>query len=137
MITKQQRIATTIRLSTLLLLSFIMLWHTNTFAASEGASAMKQMATIMHRLKHFPSPQGKETLKKIIDNKSTSANERTLATAMMNLEHMAIPADKPKLQAIIDSAKATQDEKDLASIILNLNHRPTSADKKRLEQMMK
>ena len=126
-----------LRILTLLVFTSVLAWVPNTFADAMGGNAMQQMATIMHRLKHYPSPQGKETLKKIIDNESTSANERTLATAMVNLEHTVNPADKPKLQAIIDSADAAKDEKDLASIILNLNHRPTAEDKKRLQEMMK
>lgn len=125
-----------LRLTALLVLCIALLWNTGSIAADKGATAMQQMATIMHRLKHFPSPQGKETLRAIIANNSTKANERTLAMAMLNLEHMAIAEDKPKLQAIIDSGDATNDEKTLASIILNLNHRPTADDKKALKTMM-
>ena len=126
-----------LRILSLLILTAALLWHSNSFAADSGASAMQQMATIMHRLKHYPSPQGKEELKAIIDNKSTTANERALATAMMNLEHMVNPGDKPKLKAIIDSSDATENEKSLATIILNLNHRPTAKDKQVLQGMMK
>jgi len=125
------------RILTLLVVTFVIAWAPNTFADAMGGSAMQQMATIMHRLKHYPSPEGKETLQKIVDNKSTGENQRTLATAMINLEHHVSPADKPKLQAIINSTDATNDEKDLATIIMNLDHRPTSDDKKRLEAMMK
>lgn len=128
---------TNLRFTIFLVLSLVLSWNSNSIAADNGASAIQQMATIMHRLKHFPSPEGKETLRAIIANNSTSANERTLAMAMLNLEHMAIPEDKPKLQAIIDSADATANEKGLASIILNLNHRPTAKDKKALKAMMK
>lgn len=124
-------------ISIFMIFSLALLWNTNTVAADKGATAIQQMATIMHRLKHFPSPQGKETLRAIIANNSTTSNERTLAMAMLNLEHMAIPEDKPKLQAIIDSGDATANEKGLAQIILNLNHRPTANDKKLLDAMMK
>jgi hypothetical protein len=120
----------------LLFFSLALVWNPGTQAADTGASAIQQMATIMHRLKHFPSPQGKETLRAIVANNATTANERTLAMAMLNLEHMAIPEDKPKLQAIIDSGDATANEKGLARIILNLNHRPTANDKKMLKGMM-
>lgn len=125
-----------LRSTVLMILALSLLWVSNS-TAGEGSSAIKEMATIMHRLKHFPSPQGKETLKTIIANKSTSENEKTLATAMLNLNHMAIAADKPKLQAIMDSASASANEKALAGIILNLNHRPTGEDKKQLKAMMK
>jgi len=113
------------------------------FAASiapvvAGASpAMKKMATIMHRLKHFPSPQGKEELKQIINNTAATKNEKVLATAMLNLQHHATEADKVKLKVIMDDRKASTDERDLAGIIYNLNHRPTDEDKARLTKMMK
>ena len=115
-----------------------LLWNIGVIAGeSEGKSAMYQMAEIMHRLKHFPSPLGKETLKSIIDNKSTSNNERILATAIMNLEHKALDEDVPKLRRIIEDKSASADEHDMAEIIVNLNHRPTSEDKQRLKMMMK
>jgi hypothetical protein len=129
----------TFRFAILSLLAFSLLWGVNGFAEEEGKglSAMHQMAIIMHRLKHYPSPQGKKTLQAIIDNKKTTANERTLATAMMNLKHHVNPADVDGLKTLIASQNATDDEKALAKIILNLNHRPTSEDKKRLDAMMK
>jgi hypothetical protein len=104
--------------------------------ADEMKAAIPQMAEIMHRLKHFPSPQGKATLQSIIDNSSTSANERTLASAMMNLQHHAVSSDIPKLKAVIADDAASQQERDLATIILNLNHRPTRQDKAKLKAMM-
>lgn len=129
---------TTARFTIMSLLAFTLLWSVNIFAEDgKGASAMHQMATIMHRLKHYPSPQGKKTLQAIVDDKMTTANERTLAKAMMNLEHHVNPADVDGLKALMASSGATDDEKALAKIILNLNHRPTSEDKKRLEAMMK
>lgn len=104
--------------------------------AADGASAMKQMATIMHRLKHYPSPQGKETLQAIVNNKSTNKNEVTLAKAMLNLEHKVISSDIAGLKSITESSDATADEKALATILLNFSHRPSGADKKRLKSMM-
>ena len=95
-----------------------------------------QMAEIMHRLKHFPSPAGKETLQNIIENKSVSENQRILATAIFNLQHHAMDADKLKLKKIMEDKQTSADERDLASIIYNLDHRPTKEDKQRLQQMM-
>lgn len=105
--------------------------------SGEKSAAIQQMATIMHRLKHYPSPEGKAELKKIIDNASTGNNERTLATAIMNLEHSAMVADVPKLKSVTSDTKASADERALAGIILNLDHRPTDEDKQTLSQMMK
>lgn len=105
-------------------------------ATATGQSAIQQMAVIMHRLKHFPSPQSKETLQQIVANPSTSDREKDLATAILNLNHRALLDDKIKLKKIIEDEDASADERDLASIIYNLDHRPTKGDKKRLQQMM-
>ena len=108
----------------------------NVSVSAEGASAMKEMAVIMHRLKHYPSPQGKETLQAVVDNKSTSKNERTLAKTMLNLEHKVISSDMAGLKSIATSKDASIDEKAFASILLNFSHRPTGEDKQRLKSMM-
>ena len=107
----------------------------NVSVAAEGASAIKEMAVIMHRLKHYPSPQGKETLQAIVDNKSTNKNERTLAKTMLNLEHKVISSDMAGLKSIATSKDASIDEKAFASILLNFSHRPSGEDKQRLKSM--
>lgn len=99
-------------------------------------SAIYQMAEIMHRLKHYPSPMGKEALDKIRQAASTTENERTIATAMMNLHHKVADSDIPKLKVLIADKKSTTHERELASIVLNLNHRPTKEDKATLKAMM-
>jgi hypothetical protein len=104
---------------------------------SHGKSAIYQMAEIMHRLKHYPSPAGKEVLKGISQAKSTTENERVLATAMINLEHAVASSDAPKLKALINNGGASTHERELAGIILNLDHRPSSKDKAQLKAMMK
>ena len=102
----------------------------------QPSAALQQMATVMHRLKHFPSPQGKQALQAIIDAPASSANERLLASAMMNLQHKAAADDKPRLQRIMDDANAPAAERELAAIIYHLDHRPSSADKQKLQGMM-
>ena len=101
-----------------------------------GKSAIFQMAEIMTRLKHYPSPQGKRELQTIISASSTTANERIIATAIMNLEHQPAAQDIPQLKKVINDKAATQHERDIASIVLNLDHRPTAADKNLLKTMM-
>ena len=119
-----------------LLSIIILLQPAQVMAVEQSHSAMYQMAEIMHRLKHYPSPVGKEALQKIVDSSASTERERVLATAMINLQHHVMAGDVPKLKAIIGDGGASQDERDLASIILNLNHRPTAEDKARLEKMM-
>ena len=125
------------RITILAILSLsLFLGAANFSVAAEGASAIKEMAVIMHRLKHYPSPLGKETLQAIVDNKTTTENERTLAKTMLNLEHKVISSDTAGLKSIVASKDASADEKAFASILLNFSHRPTGEDKQRLKSMM-
>ena len=94
-------------------------------AEASGSEAMHKMEEIMLRLKHFPSPQGKQELQNLIDNKT-----------IMNLQHRATDADKVKLKQIMDSTGSSADERDLASIVYNLDHRPTKEDKERLKRIL-
>ena len=117
----------------------ISLFITSWCFAGEGheKTAIYQMAEIMHRLKHYPSPQGKKELQAIIDASSTSENERVIAKAIMNLEHQPTEQDIPLLKKVIDNEASKEAEKTIASIVLNLNHRPTREDKNRLKELMK
>ncbi|HHI94509.1 MAG TPA: hypothetical protein ENK04_13520 [Gammaproteobacteria bacterium] len=99
-------------------------------------SATYQMAEIMHRLKHYPSPAGKEILNKIVQAAGTTENERVIAAAMLNLQHKAAGSDIPKLESVIADKKATAHERELAGIVMNLDHRPTKQDKAKLKAMM-
>lgn len=105
--------------------------------AEAKQSAIQKMATIMHRLKHFPSPQGKETLKQIVNDNTTNERQKTIATSMINLNHRALTKDKVKLKKIMEDGNASQVERDLASILYQFDHRPTKADKARLQDMMR
>lgn len=102
----------------------------------QPSAAVQQMATIMYRLKHFPSPQGKQELQAIIEDSASSENERVLARAMMNLQHRAMEDDKARLKHIMDDPDASNYERELAAIIYHLDHRPSSDDKQKLQAMM-
>ncbi len=102
----------------------------------QPSAALQKMATIMHRLKHFPSPQGKQELQAIMDDRASNDNERALAGAMMNLQHKASADDKARLKRIMDNSNAPANERELAAIIYHLDHRPSSADKQKLQAMM-
>ena len=84
-----------------------------------AADAMYKMAEVMHRLKHFPSPQGKAVLQGIVQNEKVSKREKIIAQSMLNLQHKVIPEDVPKLNSV-----------------MNLNHRPSKADKEILKAIM-
>ncbi|MCG6968454.1 MAG: hypothetical protein LJE85_01695 [Gammaproteobacteria bacterium] len=126
-------------------ISLLMAWvnplyaDNNTSVADSATSqqtAIQKMAVIMHRLKHFPSPQSKQTLEQIISDPASTGREKDLAGAMLRLNHRALVDDKIKLKKIMENENASSDERDLASIIYNLDHRPTKGDKKRLKEMM-
>ena len=118
-------------------LAISLLLSTWSFAGDgHGKSAIYQLAEIMHRLKHYPSPQGKRELQMIVQAKSTTNNERIIAKAMMNLEHEPAAEDIPFLKKVINDKKATHGEREIASIVMNLNHRPSSQDKSRLKKLM-
>jgi len=115
----------------------IMIGFAPLLVASESQhDAIYKMAEIMLRLKHFPSPLGKETLQGIIDNKSTTKNQKKLATAMLNLQHRLVGADAPNMKALMGDKTATEDERDLAKMLYELDHRPTKENKQRLEKML-
>lgn len=126
-------------LATLLAVLLFAALATSTAQANPGqpTAAVQKMATIMHRLKHFPSPQGKQELQAIIDDRASNDNERVLATAMMNLQHKAMAEDKARLKQIMEDDGAPASERELAAIIYHLDHRPSSADKQKLQAMMR
>ncbi|WP_455221028.1 hypothetical protein, partial [Kaarinaea lacus] len=92
-------------------------------AASE---ATKTMAGIMMGLNHYPSDAEKETLKKLINEGSTTDAEKTIATAMINLEHSATAEDKKKLGKVTGDNSVPEPTRTLAGIVSNLNHKPSS-----------
>lgn len=108
------------------------------FADGEhGKTPIYQMAEIMHRLKHYPSPQGKRELQAIVAAQGVTDNERIIAKAMIDLEHQVAPEDIPMLKKVIDDKASTDDEREIASIVLSLDHRPSNQDKSRLKELMR
>ena len=112
----------------------LMLGAQSALAASQ---AVREMAGIMVHLEHYPSDAEKATLKGIVDNKGSTAQERVLATAISNLKHKAAAGDTDKLKQVMGDTTAPAEVRDMAGIILNINHMPSAADKSKLEQMMK
>ena len=126
-----------VRATLLISLFFVSLLAGTAQANTDQPSAtVQKMATIMHRLKHFPSPQGKQELQVIINDSASSENERALARAMLNLQHKALGDDKARMKLIMDDAQASASERELAGIIYHLDHRPSSADTQKLQAMM-
>lgn len=99
------------------------------------SKAVQQMAGILVNLNHFPSDAEKETLKKIIAAKETTAHERTVAQALLNVQHKVSAEDKPKLDAIVKDTSAPESVRTLATVVANLNHTPTAAEKEQLKKL--
>ena len=117
-------------------LSVLLLIVSATSVADAGKhTAVQTMAGILTGLNHFPTDADKQSLKQIAEDKSASADERTVAQALMNVQHKVADADKPKLEAIVNDKKAPDSIKTLAGVILNLNHTPSEADKKKLQAL--
>jgi hypothetical protein len=118
-----------------LLLSLLVAGLSNLMQAAD-AKTVQTEARILLSLNHFPNDADKKALQAIIDDKATTAEERTVAQALMNVQHKVSDADKPKLQAIVDDKAAPESLKTISGIILSLNHAPTAADKDKLQKLV-
>ena len=120
----------------LLLLSLLGLML-GTQSALAASAAVREMASILVHLEHYPSAEDKVKLNGIAENKSSTKQEQVLATSISNLKHQVADGDKDNLKHVMDDAAAPIEVRELASITLNIRHFPSAADKAKLEQMMK
>ena len=97
--------------------------------------AVQTMAGILIKLNHFPDDAEKQALKKIVEDKASSAHERVVAQALTNVQHKVSADDKPKLDAVVKDESAPAAIKTLATVIVNLNHKPTEADQEKLKKL--
>ena len=114
----------------LVLLGFLA--HTVTAAESK---AVQTMAGILMTLNHFPGDAEKQTLKAIVDDKASTAQEKMIAQALINVQHKVSAEDKPKLEAIMNDQSAPASIKTLAMVIVNLNHMASATDKEKLKPL--
>jgi len=117
------------------LLAFLLVGMAMNVASAAESQAVQSMAGILLQLQHYPSDAAKQTLGKIVEDKSSTADERTVAHALMDVQHMVAPADKPALEAIVADSKASASIKTLANIILGLHHMPSDSDKEKLRAL--
>ncbi len=123
------------RTSISVLSALLILGITASIANAAETKAVQAMAGILTNLQHFPSVTDKQILGQIVEDKTTTADERTVAKALINVQHMPAAADKPSLEAIVSDAKASSAVKTLASVILGLNHFPSAGDKEKLKAL--
>ena len=102
---------------------------------AQSSQAVQTMAGLLMSLHHFPSDSDKQALLQITQDKSATADERTVAQAMIDVQHTAAAADEPGLQAIIGSDKAAASVKTLADVVLNFHHMVPEGDKAKLQAL--
>lgn len=100
-----------------------------------GSDAVPTMARIVAELNHFPSPEQKETLAAIKQNKDNSAATQVIADAILNIEHKAKPEDVAELKKVAANASASEAEKQLAMIVTEINHTASAEAKQKLQAL--
>jgi hypothetical protein len=103
--------------------------------AAAETKAVQTMSGILMKLNHFPSDAEKKTLQAIVDDKTTTADERVVAQALINMKHKPAAEDQTKLEAVAKSKTASESVKTLATIVAGLNHTPSEADKEKLKKL--
>ena len=73
----------------LLLLSLLGLML-GTQSALAASAAVREMASILVHLEHYPSAEDKVKLNGIAENKSSTKQEQVLATSISNLKHFLL-----------------------------------------------
>jgi hypothetical protein len=117
------------------LLAFLMLGMAVNVVNAGESQAVQSMAGILLQFQHYPSDSAKQTLGKIVEDKSSTADERTVAHALIDVQHVVAAADKPALEAIVADDKAAASIKTLANVILGLHHMPSDSDKEKLRAL--
>ena len=103
--------------------------------AAAETKAVQTMSGILMKLNHFPSDDEKKTLQALVDDKTTTADERVVAQALINMKHKPAAEDQTKLEAVAKSKTASESVKTLATIVAGLNHTPSEADKEKLKKL--
>ena len=103
--------------------------------AAMAGPAIQEMVGIMLNLNHYPSDSEKASLQKIIDDGSSSQDERTIATALMHMHHTVSDDDKAKLMGIANNDMAPDPDRKVAEILAHMEHHASSADKKVLQTL--
>ena len=102
--------------------------------SSHGKDAnVRAMASMLASMQHFPSEEDKVKLQEILDQDSSTDNEKTLASAIMRIEHQSNAEDALSLDSIIESETASGSIINIAIVIKNFSHGVSDADKRKLQ----
>ena len=118
-----------------LLVPLLLGWMLVSSPAVMAGPAIQEMVGIMLDLHHYPSDSEKVTLQKIIDDGSSSQDERTIATALLHMHHSVTDADKAKLMDIANNDMAPAADRKVAEILAHMEHKASAADREELEKL--
>ena len=119
----------------LLLAPVLIGWMLLSSPAAMASTAIQEIVNIILTVHHYPSNSEKATLQKIIDDSSTSKDERTIASALMNMRHTVTDFDKAKLLSIANDGTAPVADRKVADILAHIHHKASSEDKQELEKL--
>ena len=94
---------------------------------------VRAMASMLSSMQHLPSEEDKVKLQEILDQDSSTDNEKTLASAIMRIEHQSNPEDALSLDSIIESETASGSVINIAIVIKNFSHGVSDVDKRKLQ----
>ena len=94
---------------------------------------VRAMASMLASMQHFPSEEDQVKLQEILDQDSSTDNEKTLASAIMRIEHQSNAEDALSLDSIIESETASGSIINIAIVIKNFSHGVSDADKRKLQ----
>ncbi|MCZ6504001.1 MAG: hypothetical protein O6945_16000 [Gammaproteobacteria bacterium] len=103
-------------------------------AIADGA--ISTMASVLSELNHFPSATDKEALTGIVEDASSTADEKMLAQIISRIAHKASAADKAELQKILVREGTSQAARAIATAAVNINHKLQSDDMQALKALI-
>ncbi len=103
-------------------------------AIADGA--ISTMASVLSELSHFPSATDKEALTGIVEDASSTTDEKMLAQIISRIAHKASAADKAELQKILAREETSQAARAIATAVVNINHKLQSDDMQALKALI-
>ena len=90
--------------------------------------SISTMASVLSELNHFPSEADKKALAGIIEDESSTADEKMLAQIISRIEHKASVFVKVRLEKILEREDTSQAARAIATAVVNINHKLKNDD---------
>ena len=103
-------------------------------AIADGA--VSTMASVLSELNHFPSASDKEALAGIVEDASSTADEKTLARIISRIAHQASAADKAELEKLLAAEEISKAAKTIVTAVLNMVHKLQKDDLQAVRALM-